>query len=273
MKESPIRDPKTCPWKALSPCVYRALEYPYETWPDLGYIMLLSHNAIPLKPFSTMYTDFIKDRRARVSMASWCFAKGTWVPKTATWAAIPREILRPMLERPDWTEMGWLISPFGVGGPEEGQQWRPVMEEFGDEFPGFFHPGIMAGHKGPWGNKVRWHSDCWRGERDPLCHRLRGKPGGTPMYFERLAEAGLLTLLKHPYVWTFRKVSDESVVDTRIGSVPIADYVSAYWGSSYVNLTVSNHPALEEKLTYLKASASVDDNIALWKAQGIYGLI
>eukprot|EP01053_Blabericola_migrator_P005432 Blabericola_migrator_1__5431@NODE_2778_length_2365_cov_9_591384_g1740_i0_p1_GENE_NODE_2778_length_2365_cov_9_591384_g1740_i0NODE_2778_length_2365_cov_9_591384_g1740_i0_p1_ORF_typecomplete_len422_score62_76Branch/PF02485_21/0_009_NODE_2778_length_2365_cov_9_591384_g1740_i02151480 len=273
MKESPIDNPETCPWKKLGACFKRAVQVPYQTWPEAGYMMLLSHNSIPLKPFSAMYREFLKDRRARVSMSWWCFGKDTLAPKTATWKAMPREIVRPILERPYWTEMGWMLSPFGTGGPEEGQLWLPVMAEYGESFPEFFHPGIMAGQEGPWGSRVRWHMDCWPGtSMNPKCFPLGNDAHGGPREFKSVKADGLEALLRDPFIWSLRKITDDTMVNTTDGQIPIADYLSSYWNSPYVNFSVPIHPALSQTLTWSRGTASVADNIAQWKKQGIYGL-
>eukprot|EP01057_Protomagalhaensia_wolfi_P003902 Protomagalhaensia_wolfi_Nauph_80__3901@NODE_395_length_2612_cov_26_762923_g299_i0_p2_GENE_NODE_395_length_2612_cov_26_762923_g299_i0NODE_395_length_2612_cov_26_762923_g299_i0_p2_ORF_typecomplete_len259_score23_52Branch/PF02485_21/5_8e05Kelch_6/PF13964_6/0_016Kelch_1/PF01344_25/0_28_NODE_395_length_2612_cov_26_762923_g299_i014790 len=90
LKGAPIKDPIACVWANTAPCSHRLFEYAYEDWPNAGYFNLLSHNSIPVKPFSVMYGEFLRDQRARVTLTSFCLDVERLNPKTMTWRSLPR---------------------------------------------------------------------------------------------------------------------------------------------------------------------------------------
>eukprot|EP01053_Blabericola_migrator_P004710 Blabericola_migrator_1__4709@NODE_2486_length_2692_cov_46_669714_g1558_i0_p1_GENE_NODE_2486_length_2692_cov_46_669714_g1558_i0NODE_2486_length_2692_cov_46_669714_g1558_i0_p1_ORF_typecomplete_len403_score42_48Branch/PF02485_21/3_3e05_NODE_2486_length_2692_cov_46_669714_g1558_i0831291 len=221
MKESPIKDPQMCPWSLLGPCYRQLMEYPYNDWPHAGYFLIMSHNSVPVKPFSTMYRSFLADRRARTTTHNIAFDPDSLCPKGSTWKGLPREMVRPMVERSHWVLMDWMHQGKAAGSVDEGQHWIGVMAEYGEGFAEMFHPGKMAGVMPPWpeGDSLNWHVDCWPGYsfHAPHCTALGTDSHDKPRKFHTVLEAGVLELLNNSHVWSFRKVLDTTLVKTKVG--------------------------------------------------------
>eukprot|EP01053_Blabericola_migrator_P012184 Blabericola_migrator_1__12183@NODE_755_length_6648_cov_53_314086_g541_i0_p3_GENE_NODE_755_length_6648_cov_53_314086_g541_i0NODE_755_length_6648_cov_53_314086_g541_i0_p3_ORF_typecomplete_len453_score56_83Branch/PF02485_21/0_0061_NODE_755_length_6648_cov_53_314086_g541_i048546212 len=273
MRESPIEEPESCAWNSVAPCFRRGLQYPYDTWADAGYFSVLSHNQVPVKPFSVMYKAFLQDQRARVTMWKFAFDENTLAPKEVTWKSMPRAIVRPLIERPHWLKLGWESSPENTAAVEEGQQWTAVMGEYGEAFAEMIHPGQMAGYPKPWSrvDPTYFHMDCWFGVAPNECYLLGENSTENPRSFKSVTEKGLLATLENPHIWTFRKVSQQSTVLTQNGHVLLADYLATYWNSAYASQTYEDHPALSMPLTWNKG-LTMAENVARWKEGNVFGL-
>eukprot|EP01053_Blabericola_migrator_P012912 Blabericola_migrator_1__12911@NODE_847_length_6279_cov_125_778010_g599_i0_p3_GENE_NODE_847_length_6279_cov_125_778010_g599_i0NODE_847_length_6279_cov_125_778010_g599_i0_p3_ORF_typecomplete_len225_score38_15_NODE_847_length_6279_cov_125_778010_g599_i0263937 len=223
-----------------------------------------------MKPFSHMYQEFLKDRRARVTLAHFCFDEDAFVPKTATWKSLPREMVGPLVHRRHWEKLGWMRHGAITGGPEEGFYWLPIMEEFGEGFAEMVHPGKMANSTEIWkpNDSTYFHLDCWYDSIPAECNKLGVDAKGLPRTFSRFNGSSLKTVLNYPHVWTLRKANDTSMVD----DTPLPDWLFDFWNSPHNRSYVPHHPAMRDGLTPFKGATSIAAEAVRWKAQGVFGL-
>eukprot|EP01053_Blabericola_migrator_P012185 Blabericola_migrator_1__12184@NODE_755_length_6648_cov_53_314086_g541_i0_p2_GENE_NODE_755_length_6648_cov_53_314086_g541_i0NODE_755_length_6648_cov_53_314086_g541_i0_p2_ORF_typecomplete_len456_score66_28Branch/PF02485_21/0_00089_NODE_755_length_6648_cov_53_314086_g541_i034764843 len=288
MQESPIMDSTNCTWSTARFCLQRGLEHIYEVWPEAGYFNVLSHNSIPLKPFSHMYNEFLTNKKIRTAIASFCYDEETFVPKSPTWKSMPREVVRPIIERPAWLKLPGLRHGAAGGVPEEGQMWHPVMEEYGEQFAALFHPGNMAGKPPPWSRDTPYfHHDCWR-DSGAYCEALAREFHDVPWSFSKVDGDTLRLMMKDPHMWFIRKVSDETVVLESARNVSrnqsqntihqdheasLPDFLFKEWGSTFASLQIEDHPALHESIEYPKGGVDdIGEMLPAWREAGLFGL-
>eukprot|EP01054_Gregarina_sp_Poly1_P004937 Gregarina_sp_Poly_1__4936@NODE_2619_length_1909_cov_387_745928_g1661_i0_p1_GENE_NODE_2619_length_1909_cov_387_745928_g1661_i0NODE_2619_length_1909_cov_387_745928_g1661_i0_p1_ORF_typecomplete_len463_score58_96Branch/PF02485_21/0_00015_NODE_2619_length_1909_cov_387_745928_g1661_i0521440 len=273
MRHAPIVDPVECVWANTAPCSYRIFQYAYETWAEGGYFNLLSHNSIPLKKFSEMYSAFLEDQKARIALAEFCFDDTNLVPKSATWRSLPREMVRATLERQDWKTSPWLShGPQKSGVPDEGHNWKPIMAEFGEGFAEMIHPGPMQNVTSAWktDEAMAFHLDCW----GPTIYcRDLGEGDGAPTAFSSLNAEKLRERLRNPNVWFLRKVDDWTSVKVENGDKqPVSDFLFEFWESPHKALEVPYHDAIKDPVPISKGASSLKDLVKMWKEEKVFGL-
>eukprot|EP01055_Gregarina_sp_Pseudo9_P000082 Gregarina_sp_Pseudo_9__81@NODE_1054_length_1919_cov_11_224468_g986_i0_p1_GENE_NODE_1054_length_1919_cov_11_224468_g986_i0NODE_1054_length_1919_cov_11_224468_g986_i0_p1_ORF_typecomplete_len387_score9_41Branch/PF02485_21/6_7e07_NODE_1054_length_1919_cov_11_224468_g986_i06281788 len=259
MKHALVDGPPDCVWDDLTPCNYRLFLEAFTKFPEAQYFILISHNSIPLKPFSYMFEALKTDRRIRTTVIDFDFADG--LPKTTSWRAEPREVVELRISDPYWLNSTWPHSKKGWCGPDECTIWKPLVSSFPTSFSEKFALAPCIDHK------ACFTFDCWSGQKG--CKHSGETDSTSPFHWKKINEEFLLEQLKDPNKWFLRKVEDE----TPIGDdhIPTHKYLAKYFDSNYQDLILPVHPAANEKIPK-KTHSNLYEHRELYKKAKLYGL-